>query len=157
MRAAFQEIHVVYSPLSLKAGKPLIAPQLLFLHFFCQFSFRRQIECTEKGSVSVNLEVLSLCFQFRWAFNHTSLLMTNPLFLFSRFFFSFMSSPLFVALCFLGNIKNTEPLDSKQQHVHTFWVTAFDCGKNRAQADAQVAITVKPSCKPGWMGNRCSR
>uniref|UniRef100_A0A8C7YV83 Calsyntenin-3 n=1 Tax=Oryzias sinensis TaxID=183150 RepID=A0A8C7YV83_9TELE len=51
-----------------------------------------------------------------------------------------------------GNIKNTEPLDSKQQHVHTFWVTAFDCGKNRAQADAQVAITVKPSCKPGWMG-----
>ncbi|CAJ1062536.1 calsyntenin-3 isoform X1 [Xyrichtys novacula] len=51
-----------------------------------------------------------------------------------------------------GNIKNTEPLDSKRQRVHTFWVTAFDCGKNRAQADAQVVVTVKPSCKPGWMG-----
>uniref|UniRef100_A0A674PHT7 Calsyntenin-3 n=1 Tax=Takifugu rubripes TaxID=31033 RepID=A0A674PHT7_TAKRU len=51
-----------------------------------------------------------------------------------------------------GNIKNTEPLDSKHQRVHTFWVTAFDCGKNRAQADAQVVVTVKPSCKPGWMG-----
>uniref|UniRef100_A0A3Q3KRW0 Calsyntenin-3 n=1 Tax=Monopterus albus TaxID=43700 RepID=A0A3Q3KRW0_MONAL len=51
-----------------------------------------------------------------------------------------------------GNIKNTEPLDSKRQHVHTFWVTAFDCGKNRAQADAQVVVTVKPSCKPGWIG-----
>uniref|UniRef100_A0A8C4ED72 Calsyntenin-3 n=1 Tax=Dicentrarchus labrax TaxID=13489 RepID=A0A8C4ED72_DICLA len=51
-----------------------------------------------------------------------------------------------------GNIKNTEPLDSKRQRVHTFWVTAFDCGKNRAQADAQVVITVKPSCKPGWIG-----
>lgn len=51
-----------------------------------------------------------------------------------------------------GNIKNTEPLDSKRQHVHSFWVTAFDCGKNRAQADAQVIITVKPSCKPGWIG-----
>ncbi|XP_077383011.1 calsyntenin-3 isoform X1 [Festucalex cinctus] len=51
-----------------------------------------------------------------------------------------------------GNIKNTEPLDSKRQRVHTFWVTAFDCGKNRAQADAQVAVTVKPSCKPGWIG-----
>ncbi|KAK1895934.1 Calsyntenin-3, partial [Dissostichus eleginoides] len=36
--------------------------------------------------------------------------------------------------------------------VHTFWVTAFDCGKNRAQADAQVVVTVKPSCKPGWIG-----
>ncbi|CAB1333579.1 unnamed protein product [Coregonus sp. 'balchen'] len=43
-----------------------------------------------------------------------------------------------------GNIKNTEPLDSKRQRVHTFWVTAFDCGKNRAQADAQVVVTVKP-------------
>uniref|UniRef100_A0A8C6K9L7 Calsyntenin-3 n=1 Tax=Nothobranchius furzeri TaxID=105023 RepID=A0A8C6K9L7_NOTFU len=51
-----------------------------------------------------------------------------------------------------GNIKNTEPLDSKRQRVHTFWVTAFDCGKNRAQADAQVVVTVKPSCKPGWIG-----
>uniref|UniRef100_G3P662 Calsyntenin-3 n=1 Tax=Gasterosteus aculeatus aculeatus TaxID=481459 RepID=G3P662_GASAC len=51
-----------------------------------------------------------------------------------------------------GNIKNTEPLDSKRQRVFTFWVTAFDCGKNRAQADAQVVITVKPSCKPGWIG-----
>uniref|UniRef100_A0A671YDQ3 Calsyntenin-3 n=1 Tax=Sparus aurata TaxID=8175 RepID=A0A671YDQ3_SPAAU len=51
-----------------------------------------------------------------------------------------------------GNIKNTEPLDSRRQRVHTFWVTAFDCGKNRAQADAQVVVTVKPSCKPGWMG-----
>uniref|UniRef100_A0A8C4ZML7 Calsyntenin-3 n=1 Tax=Gadus morhua TaxID=8049 RepID=A0A8C4ZML7_GADMO len=51
-----------------------------------------------------------------------------------------------------GNIKNTEPLDSKRQRVYTFWVTAFDCGKNRAQADAQVVITVKPSCKPGWNG-----
>ncbi|XP_062255895.1 calsyntenin-3 isoform X2 [Platichthys flesus] len=51
-----------------------------------------------------------------------------------------------------GNIKNTEPLDSKHQRVHTFWVTAFDCGKNRAQADAQVVVTVKPSCKPGWIG-----
>uniref|UniRef100_A0A8C1LVN8 Calsyntenin-3 n=1 Tax=Cyprinus carpio TaxID=7962 RepID=A0A8C1LVN8_CYPCA len=51
-----------------------------------------------------------------------------------------------------GNIKNTEPLDSKHQRVHSFWVTAFDCGKNRAQADAQVIVTVKPSCKPGWMG-----
>ncbi|KAK1795343.1 hypothetical protein P4O66_010519, partial [Electrophorus voltai] len=51
-----------------------------------------------------------------------------------------------------GNIKNTEPLDSKKQRVHTFWVTAFDCGKNRAQADAQVIVTVKPSCKPGWIG-----
>lgn len=55
----------------------------------------------------------------------------------------------------LGNIKNTEPLDSKHQRVHTFWVTAFDCGKNRAQADAQVVVTVKPSCKPGWIGNQC--
>uniref|UniRef100_A0A673IJR8 Calsyntenin-3 n=1 Tax=Sinocyclocheilus rhinocerous TaxID=307959 RepID=A0A673IJR8_9TELE len=51
-----------------------------------------------------------------------------------------------------GNIKNTEPLDSKRQRVHSFWVTAFDCGKNRAQADAQVIVTVKPSCKPGWIG-----
>uniref|UniRef100_A0A3P8S695 Calsyntenin-3 n=1 Tax=Amphiprion percula TaxID=161767 RepID=A0A3P8S695_AMPPE len=51
-----------------------------------------------------------------------------------------------------GNIKNTEPLDSKRERVHTFWVTAFDCGKNRAQADAQVVVTVKPSCKPGWIG-----
>uniref|UniRef100_A0A8C2X1S0 Calsyntenin-3 n=1 Tax=Cyclopterus lumpus TaxID=8103 RepID=A0A8C2X1S0_CYCLU len=51
-----------------------------------------------------------------------------------------------------GNIKNTEPLDSKRQRVFTFWVTAFDCGKNRAQADAQVVVTVKPSCKPGWIG-----
>uniref|UniRef100_A0A7N6BAL1 Calsyntenin-3 n=1 Tax=Anabas testudineus TaxID=64144 RepID=A0A7N6BAL1_ANATE len=51
-----------------------------------------------------------------------------------------------------GNIKNTEPLDSKRQRVHTFWVTAFDCGKNRAQADTQVVVTVKPSCKPGWIG-----
>ncbi|XP_053481527.1 calsyntenin-3 [Ictalurus furcatus] len=51
-----------------------------------------------------------------------------------------------------GNIKNTEPLDSKKQRVHSFWVTAFDCGKNRAQADAQVVVTVKPSCKPGWIG-----
>ncbi|XP_076137132.1 calsyntenin-3 isoform X2 [Alosa pseudoharengus] len=51
-----------------------------------------------------------------------------------------------------GNIKNTEPLDSKRQRVHTFWVTAYDCGKRRAQADAQVTITVKPSCKPGWIG-----
>ncbi|KAI4895771.1 hypothetical protein NFI96_010026 [Prochilodus magdalenae] len=50
------------------------------------------------------------------------------------------------------NIKNTEPLDSKKQRVHSFWVTAFDCGKNRAQADAQVVVTVKPSCKPGWIG-----
>lgn len=59
-----------------------------------------------------------------------------------------------LSLCrrLLGNIKNTEPLDSKHQRVHTFWVTAFDCGKNRAQADAQVVVTVKPSCKPGWMG-----
>lgn len=37
--------------------------------------------------------------------------------------------------------------------MHSFWVTAFDCGKNRAQADAQVIVTVKPSCKPGWIGN----
>uniref|UniRef100_A0AAQ5Z8F1 Calsyntenin-3 n=1 Tax=Amphiprion ocellaris TaxID=80972 RepID=A0AAQ5Z8F1_AMPOC len=51
-----------------------------------------------------------------------------------------------------GNIKNTEPLDSKRERVYTFWVTAFDCGKNRAQADAQVVVTVKPSCKPGWIG-----
>ncbi|XP_064165503.1 calsyntenin-3 [Anguilla rostrata] len=51
-----------------------------------------------------------------------------------------------------GNIKNTEPLDSKRQRLHSFWVTAFDCGKNRAQADAQVIVTVKPSCRPGWMG-----
>ncbi|TRY95155.1 hypothetical protein DNTS_034673 [Danionella cerebrum] len=51
-----------------------------------------------------------------------------------------------------GNIKNTEPLDPKRQRVHSFWVTAFDCGKNRAQADAQVIVTVKPSCKPGWIG-----
>lgn len=57
----------------------------------------------------------------------------------------------------LGNIKNTEPLDSKHQRVHTFWVTAFDCGKNRAQADAQVVVTVKPSCKPGWMGRYLRR
>lgn len=57
-----------------------------------------------------------------------------------------------LCLRLLGNIKNTEPLDSKHQRVHTFWVTAFDCGKNRAQADAQVVVTVKPSCKPGWMG-----
>lgn len=65
-------------------------------------------------------------------------------------FVCFIISSLCLGL--LGNIKNTEPLDSKHQRVHTFWVTAFDCGKNRAQADAQVVITVKPSCKPGWMG-----
>lgn len=74
----------------------------------------------------------------------------------NTFYFGFCPSSAFhhsfVSLCFLGNIKNTEPLDSKRQRVHTFWVTAFDCGKNRAQADAQVVVTVKPSCKPGWMG-----
>lgn len=75
---------------------------------------------------------------------------------FLSFFVSLFSVlSLFVSLCLLGNIKNTEPLDSKHQRVHTFWVTAFDCGKNRAQADAQVVVTVKPSCKPGWIGNQC--
>lgn len=69
-------------------------------------------------------------------------------------FFFFFCPTLFRRL---GNIKNTEPLDSKRQHVHTFWVTAFDCGKNRAQADAQVVVTVKPSCRPGWMGNSLLR
>lgn len=58
-----------------------------------------------------------------------------------------------MSLTHSGNIKNTEPLDSKRQRVHSFWVTAFDCGKNRAQADAQVIVTIKPSCKPGWIGN----
>ena len=66
------------------------------------------------------------------------------------FLFPFCS--FFVSSSIQGNIKNTEPLDSKHQRVHTFWVTAFDCGKNRAQADAQVVVTVKPSCKPGWIG-----
>lgn len=73
-------------------------------------------------------------------------------FLNSTFFYGFVSLSLCPSVCFLlGNIKNTEPLDSKRQRVHTFWVTAFDCGKNRAQADAQVVVTVKPSCKPGWI------
>lgn len=87
------------------------------------------------------------------AFNCTGLFqMTNT------FYFCFCPILCFIislSLCFLGNIKNTEPLDSKRQRVHTFWVTAFDCGKNRAQADAQVVVTVKPSCKPGWMGKHC--
>lgn len=75
--------------------------------------------------------------------------MTNSFYL-----WPFFSLFYHFSLCrrLLGNIKNTEPLDSKHQRVHTFWVTAFDCGKNRAQADAQVVVTVKPSCKPGWMG-----
>ncbi|KAJ3597632.1 hypothetical protein NHX12_001149 [Muraenolepis orangiensis] len=69
-------------------------------------------------------------------------------------------SPQYSQICFYDivtpnvpfAIDNDEPLDSKKQRVFTFWVTAFDCGKNRAQADAQVVVTVKPSCKPGWNG-----
>ncbi len=84
--------------------------------------------------------------------------MTNPFYFCFSFILCFVITyPFFVFLCLLGNIKNTEPLDSKRQRVHTFWVTAFDCGKNRAQADAQVVVTVKPSCKPGWIGNQCHR
>lgn len=105
-------------------------------------------------------EALSMSIRSCWAFIYAVLfLMTNPIyfhFLFYSmfdYFWSFLSSPLRL----LGNIKNTEPLDSKHQRVYTFWVTAFDCGKNRAQADAQVVVTVKPSCKPGWIGNKCHR
>lgn len=92
-----------------------------------------------------------------WAFYYASLLFTtNPSVSVSLLFFVyfFLVLSIFVRLCLLGNIKNTEPLDSKRQRVHTFWVTAFDCGKNRAQADAQVVVTVKPSCKPGWIGKQ---
>lgn len=69
-------------------------------------------------------------------------------------YFSYLARYINISLSLTnpGNIKNTEPLDSKRQRVHSFWVTAFDCGKNRAQADAQVIVTVKPSCKPGWIG-----
>lgn len=97
--------------------------------------------------------MLSISAHFCLAFNYTSLqLMTNPVSLVS-FLFLLVLSFLF-SFHLLGNIKNTEPLDSKRQRVHTFWVTAFDCGKNRAQADAQVVVTVKPSCKPGWIGKQ---
>uniref|UniRef100_W5MLU6 Calsyntenin-3 n=1 Tax=Lepisosteus oculatus TaxID=7918 RepID=W5MLU6_LEPOC len=51
-----------------------------------------------------------------------------------------------------GNIKNTEVLDSRRQRFYRFTVTAFDCGKSRATADAEVTVEVKPTCKPGWIG-----
>lgn len=144
-------------PLSLKTGKLLtfhsdLCSLSFFFPHFCSWMW-----CTKQDSDSLNVYVqwwmlyqwvLHLC----WVFNYASLLlMTNP------------SIPypfclcLFVSLCLQGNIKNTEPLDSKRQRVHTFWVTAFDCGKNRAQADTQVVVTVKPSCKPGWIGKHCHR
>lgn len=99
--------------------------------------------------------LLGMCRFYQWVFICPELQLCNNLvvgwlmfYFFPRFIFCFI-----IFLCLLGNIKNTEPLDSKRQRVHTFWVTAFDCGKNRAQADAQVVVTVKPSCKPGWIGN----
>ncbi|XP_078392891.1 calsyntenin-3-like, partial [Cetorhinus maximus] len=51
-----------------------------------------------------------------------------------------------------GNIRNTEKLEVKKQSLHTFTVTAYDCGKKRAAEDAQVEVLVKPTCRPAWQG-----
>lgn len=111
----------------------------------------------------LNIATVALLKLYQWVFVCAGLRITQAscwwltllfLFPFYSLFHFFLVLSVFVSLRLLGNIKNTEPLDSKRQRVHTFWVTAFDCGKNRAQADAQVVVTVKPSCKPGWIGKQ---
>uniref|UniRef100_H2ZZP1 Calsyntenin 3 n=1 Tax=Latimeria chalumnae TaxID=7897 RepID=H2ZZP1_LATCH len=51
-----------------------------------------------------------------------------------------------------GNIKNTDKLEYRSEHLYRFTVTAYDCGKKRASEDTLVEIEVKPMCKPSWQG-----
>lgn len=61
---------------------------------------------------------------------------------------------VFLFLCPLGNIRNTERLSYDKQQSYKIMVTAFDCGQKRAKEDVAVHIDVKPVCKPGWQGQR---